>query len=320
MPRRPATARAARLGARPVRRHGFTIVEMLVTLVIVVAVVASVSRLFVNQLRSYARTQASTAAQRDLRLGLSLLPMDLRAASVQLHDVQQMTDSMIELRATIGSSIVCGRPDSLTIDLPPQNLAKNVLTSWYALPAAGDWITVYVSSDLDPSQDSWRLLKVAAIAPAPNTSCVGAPFTDPVLDPPATKPRWRITLSDTLSTTNAALGKPVRFLRAVKYSLYQPSGSSSKWYLGYRDSVGGVWSAIEPIAGPFAAYASTGSGVKFAYFDTTGAQLPNPTLADRIGRVDVALRSYTRVRSGKDSVIVRDSVKLRIALRNRQTQ
>ena len=61
---------------------------------------------------------------------------------------------------SIGSSVVCQRPDSSTIDLPPQGLANNVLTSWYATPVAGDWVTLYVSSDLDPSKDSWRLLKV----------------------------------------------------------------------------------------------------------------------------------------------------------------
>jgi hypothetical protein len=291
-----------------------------VTLALVVVVGTAISRLFVGQLRGYARTQAAGAAQRDLRLGLSLLPMDLRAASVQLADLRQMSDSAVALRATIGTSVTCARPANNQIDLPPLGLAKNVLTSWFAQPQPGDWISVYVSNDLDPSNDSWRLLQVTKFDPAPATACVGAPFTDPVLDPPAVKPRWRVTLSDTVSTTDAGPGKPVRFLRLVKYSLYQPSATSGRWYLGYRDSVGGVWSPIEPIAGPFAAYGGAASGVYFAYYDTTGAPVGNPGPTARIGRVDVALRARTLVRGGKDSVVVRDSVKLRIALRNRQTQ
>jgi prepilin-type N-terminal cleavage/methylation domain-containing protein len=311
--------RSAEYGVRSVRR-GFTIVELLVTAALVALVGAAITGLFVTQLRGYTRGQAANQAQRDLRLGLSLLPMDLRAASVQLADIRQMSDSSLTLRATIGSSIVCERPNNQTIDLPPLGLAKNVLTSWYAQPAVGDWVTVYVSNDLDPSKDSWRLLQVLAIAPAPAASCAGAPFTDPVLDPPASKPRWRVTLSDTVSTTDAGPGKPVRFLRNVKYSLYRPSSSSTRWYLGYRDSLSTGWSTIEPIAGPFAPYAANGSGVRVTYCDTNGVVLPNPTLADRIGRVDVNLRALSRVRGGKDSVIVRDSVRLRIALRNRQTQ
>jgi len=303
----------------PLRRRGFTIVELLVTLVIIGVLGLALSRMFVGQLRAYGRSQAANAAQRDLRLGLSLLPMDLRTASVPLSDLTQMTDSSIALRATIGNSVVCERPATNVIDLPPLGLAHNVLTSWYATPLPGDWITVYVSSDADPSKDSWRLLQVVSIAAAPSTVCAGQPFTDPVLDPPATKPRWRVTLSDTVSTVEAGPGKPVRFLRSVKYSLYHTSSASATWYLGYRDSVNGAWSSVEPIAGPFAPYAATGSGVKFTYYDTTGAVVAAPVPGTRIGRVDVAMRTYNRVRGGKDSVVVRDSVKLRIALRNRQT-
>jgi prepilin-type N-terminal cleavage/methylation domain-containing protein len=306
--------------AAPVARRGFTIVEMLVTLTLVLIVGAAISGVFVRQLRGYSRTVSASGAQRDLRLGLSLLPMDLRAASVQLADIRDMSDSAITLRATIGSSVACERPDSTTIILPPTNLAKNILTSWYSQPVQGDWITVYVSSDLDPSKDSWRLLHVVKIDAAPATSCAGAPFTDPVLDPPASKPRWRIKLDDTLSTTDAGPGKPIRFLRLTRYSLYRPSPGSGKWYLGFRDSTSVGWSAVEPIAGPFAAYSSTAGGVRFTYFDTLGAALVNPPAGARIGRVDVALRTLDRVRGGKDSLIVRDSLKLRIALRNRQTQ
>jgi prepilin-type N-terminal cleavage/methylation domain-containing protein len=306
------------------RRRGFTIVEMLVTLVIVVVLGVALSRLFVSQMRGYARSQAANDAQRDLRLGLSLLPMDLRAASVALNDITQMNDSAIALRATIGSSVVCARPATNMIDLPPVGLAKNVLTSWYAAPLPGDWVTVYVSSDDDPAKDSWRLLQVAAIDTAPATACVGAPFTDPVLDPPATKRRWRVTLSDTVSVVEAGAGKPVRFLRSVKYSLYRTSTTSKNWYLGYRDSVNGAWSPVEPIAGPFAPYAApgatAGSGVRFSYFDTLGTSIPAPGPGARIGRVDVALRTYARVHGARDTMVVRDSVQLRIALRNRQTQ
>lgn len=302
------------------RRSGYTLVEMLVTMTLVLVVGGAVTGLLVRQLKGYGRTNAAAAAQRDLRLGLSLLPMDLRAASVPLTDVRDMSDSAITLRATIGSSVTCARPANDVIDLPPIGLAKNVLTSWYTQPVAGDWITVYVSSDVDPSKDSWRLLQIVSIAAAPATSCAGLPFTDPVLDPPATKPRWRVTLNDTVSTVDAGPGKPVRFLRMAKYSLYRPSPTSTRWYLGYRDSVNGAWSTIQPIAGPFAPYSATGGGVRFSYFDTLGAAIAAPPPNTRIGRVDVALRALTRVHGGRDSIIVRDSVRIRIALRNRQTQ
>jgi len=253
-------------------------------------------------------------------MGLSLLPMDLRAASVQLGDLRSMTDSAIRLRATIGSSIACERPNDRTIYLPPAGLANNVLTSWYTEPKVGDWVTIYVSSDLDPSKDSWRLLQITSWGPAPATACVGAPFTDATLDKPALKPRWMVGLSDTVSVTDAGPGKPIRFLRLVRYALTK-TGSNGRWYLAYSDSLlNGGWSTSQPVAGPFTAYSATGSGVAFKYFDTTGTQVVNPAAGDRIGRVDIMLRTSARVRQGKGSVTARDSVALRIALRNRQVQ
>ncbi|AHG93896.1 hypothetical protein J421_6361 (plasmid) [Gemmatirosa kalamazoonensis] len=313
----PLTPRSGRRAARP----GFSIVELLVTIVLVLVIGGAVAKVFVTQLRGYNRTRESVAIQRDLRTGLGLLPVDLRAASVQLGDVVSMSDSAVRLRANFGTSVICGRPTTSTLDLPPQNLARNVLTSWYTDPKPGDWVAVYVTNDLDPSNDSWRMLQIVSIGAAPSTSCPGAPFTDPVLDPPASKPRWRVTLNDTVSVVDGGPGRPVRFLRLVRYALYQASTTTKRWYLGYADSVGGKWNATEAVAGPFAPYAATGSGVRFRYYDTTGVLLPTPPgLGARIGRVDVTLRGAARVRGEKDTVVVRDSLLLRIALRNRQTQ
>jgi prepilin-type N-terminal cleavage/methylation domain-containing protein len=314
-----------RPGATPPRgaprgaRAGFTLIELLVSLVLVVALGAVMMAMWVGQIRAFTRSKEASAMQRDLRMGLSLLPMDLRAASVSLGDLRSMTDTAIRLRATIGSSIACARPDASTIDIPPTGLAKNVLTSWYTEPKVGDWVTIYVSSDLDPSKDSWRLLQITSWDKAPASACPGAPFTDATLDPPATKPRYRITLSDTVSVAEAGIGKPIRFLRKVRYALTK-AGSANRWYLGYSDSVDGAWSTTEPVAGPFSPYLATGPGVAFTYFDTTGAPLVNPPAGTRIGRVDVVLRTSARVRQGTGSRLVRDSVALRIALRNRQVQ
>jgi prepilin-type N-terminal cleavage/methylation domain-containing protein len=301
------------------RRRGFTLIELLVSLVLVVGLGAVMMVMWVGQLRAFTRSKEASAMQRDLRMGLSLLPMDLRAASVQLGDLRLMTDSALTLRATFGSSIACARPNDKTIYLPPMGLAKNVLTSWYTEPKAGDWITIYVSSDLDPSKDSWRLLQIESIQPAPLSACVGAPFTDATLDPPVLKRRWEVKLTDSVSVVEAGPGKPVRFLRLAKYALTR-SAASGRWYLGYSDSVAGAWSEPQVVAGPFTGYAATGSGIAFSYFDTSGVKLVNPAPGARIGRVDVVLRASARVRQGRGSVTARDSVALRIALRNRQTQ
>jgi hypothetical protein len=319
-PRRPRARRVA--SRRGASRRGATVVELLVTLTLVVLIGGTLVSLFVGQMRTYNRTREAAAIQNDLRTGLGFLPIDLRAASVALGDLVAMTDTALRMRATIGSSVVCERPNASTLVLPPLGLARNVLTSWYTEPAVGDWVAVYVSSDADPSRDSWRMLRVTAIGAAPAAECAGAPFTDPALDPPASKPRWRVTLSDTVSVTESGAGRPVRFLRLVKYALFRPNPAANRWYLGYADSVAAGWNPTEPVAGPFAPYSAAfaaSAGIRFRYYDTLGVLVPAPTAASRIGRVDVALRGASRVRAGADS-LVRDSLLLRIALRNRQVQ
>jgi hypothetical protein len=112
---------------------------------------------------------------------------------------------------------------------------------------------------------------------------------------------------------------PVRVLRQVRYRLY--AAASGRWYLGYAERTpAGGWTAEEPIAGPYeTATASAGAGIGFAYFDTLGVRLAAPVAATSVGRIDLTIRPRTQVRvgAGADSVVVRDSALVRVALRNR---
>ena len=313
-PRAPS-ARAGRRG-----RAGFTIVELLVAATLLVLIVATLGTMLVDQFRIFGRTQGAVQVQRDLRTGLGLLPLDLRAAARAPGvwgtegDLRQLTDSSIELRATIGASIVCARGGA-TLDLPALDLTRNRLTAWYAQPHPGDTLLVYVdSTSVGPEDDRWQPLVITAFAPASGT-CGGPPYVDPAVDPGAGSRAWRVTLGGTIPSS-VAPGAPVRFLRSVRYSLYRP-GATSQWYLGYREYRAGVWEVAAPIAGPYEAAGGARAGLRFSYFDTLGAALATPPNPLRVGRIDVLLRSRALVRGGRDSTVVRDSLALRIALRNR---
>lgn len=303
--------------ARTAERGGFTLPELLVAATLLVLVCGALGTLLVSQQRIFNRTRSATKMQRDLRTGLGLLPLDLRAASRAGGDITVLQDSAIELRATIGSSIVCVRPAAKTIDLPPLQAARNALTEWHTQPLPGDTVLIYDEFTRGgPEDDRWLTYTVTAIATV-TTSCTGLPFTDPALDPPASKPRWRLTLTPDPPVTTT-VGAPVRFLRSVRYSLYRPDGATADaWYLGYREHVGGAWGGTEPIAGPFEAAGGARSGIRFTYFDTLGVALAAPT-SQAIGRVDLNFRARAQVRGGtRDSVVLRDSVAVRVALRNR---
>ena len=307
-----------RVTAAPAPRRGFTLPELLVAMTLLVVIGGSLGMLLTSQYRIFNRTQGATQMQRDLRTGLGLLPLDLRAASRAGADITVLQDSAIQLRATIGSSVICVRPAPATIDLPPLGTARNALTQWHVQPQRGDTVLVYdENTRVGPEDDRWLTYSIVGLEGAPAASCSGAPFTDPVLDPPATKPRWRLVLNDTLPTT-AVVGAPLRFLRSTRYSLFQPPGASAGgWYLGYREYVGGAWGQTEPIAGPFESPAGPRVGLRFTYYDTLGAALAAPT-GTNVGRVDLAFRARALIRGGaRDTIVLRDSVAVRVALRNR---
>jgi hypothetical protein len=298
---------------------------MLVAVTLLVVVGAALNTMLVGQFRMFSRVQGATRMQRDLRTGLAVLPQDLRGAaraSLTVADLTALTDSSIYLRATIGSSVVCARSGTTAIDVPPLNLARNTLTAWYTQPLVGDTVLLYNDSTRAGAEDDvWTPRTITAVASGvASTGCAGAPYTDPVAD--AGKPRWRFTLGTTAGVAipdGVAAGAPVRFLRSVRYSLFQPTPSTSQWYLGYRELVGNAWTAAQPIAGPFERYArGTGSGVRFTYFDTLGLAIGPSPMGTQVGRVDLVLRTRALLRAGtRDSLVLRDSLAARIALRNR---
>ena len=305
-----------RMAPRTPARAAFTLPELLVAMTLLVIVGGTLGTMLTSQYRMFNRTQGATQMQRDLRTGLGLLPLDLRAASRAAGDITALQDSAIQLRATIGSSIVCVRPALNTLDLPPLMAARNALTQWHTTPMPGDTVLVYDDGNrTGPEDDQWLVYALVDLTPAPASSCAGAPFTDPVLDPPASKPRWRLTLNGNPPVTTVA-GAPVRFLRSVRYSLFRPNGGDA-WYLGYREYLTGGWGATEPIAGPFEAASGPRVGIRFTYFDTLGAALAAPT-GQNVGRVDLTFRARALIRGGtRDPIVLRDSVAVRVALRNR---
>jgi prepilin-type N-terminal cleavage/methylation domain-containing protein len=306
--------------SRPLRgdARGFTLVELLVVVIVLTIVGGSLGGVLVSQYRIFNRTRGATQMQRDLRTGLGLLPLDLRGASRAAGDFLLLSDTAIALRATIGSSVVCARPGVRLISLPPRNGARADLTQWHTAPMPGDQVLVYdENTRTGPDDDLWRPYTIVRIDST--SDCAGPPFTDAALDPTSTKKRFRVQVDADLPLTIVA-GMPVRFLRQTRYSLYRAGASADAddWYLGYRELVGGVWTPIEPIAGPFEAPNGTRRGIRFTYFDTLGAALASPT-ATTVGRVDLAFRSRNKLRGavGRDSLVLRDSLSVRVALRNR---
>ena len=107
----------------------------------------------------------------------------------------------------------------------------------------------------------------------------------------------------------------IRFERSTRYSL--TAAASGRYYLGRSEYVGGMWGGETPVAGPFDA---PGSGIRFRFFDSTGVAVNNVANSRRVARIDMLLKATGASTSGNigGGTAVKDSLALRVALRNRQ--
>ena len=298
-------------------RSGLTLVEVLVSFLLLAIVGGGITRVMMKQQQFYKDASLTANAKRELRLGASMLPAELRSISSSGGDILLMAEFGVQLRAYTGTSIVCAR----TVDdiwVPPTNLARHKLTTYVTRPEVGDTVFIFNENTKTGSQDDlWEKRWITGID-ANASDCAGPPFTDPALDPPSSKKRTRYHLNAALPP-EVLVGAVVRFTRPVRYRLYEES--STKWYLGIEEYSGGSWSTPSPIAGPFRAFATgdvAQSGMQFRYFDSLGVRITDMTKGPDVARIDVYLRTLSgksaiRERKGAD---LKDSVLMRVAIRN----
>jgi|GEM_PF-1025069 len=314
---RAARPHAADHRAAPPRiaRRGFTLVEVLVTLSLLGVVGTIVTRMLMDQQRFFQQTNEQMGVRRELRSAVSLLPADLRSMSSVGGDIQSFDATQITFRTTTGAAIICAKQGTTIIDLPPLNMARTTLASWYTTPVVGDTIFAFRADSMGAGGDSWAAHRITAVA-SDATLCPLSPFLDPVLD--VGKLRWRLTVTPALADSEK-VGASIRFTRSVKYSLV--AGTGTNFYLGKAEYLSGVWGAATAVAGPFVAPAANGSGgLAFALYDSVGVVINNVANAAAVSRIDVRMRGQGVSASGAYGTMQtpKDSLLLRIALRNRQ--
>lgn len=295
-------------------RVGFTVVELIVTIALLGVIGTIVSRMMLSQQRFYQQTNEQMGIRRELRAALSILPADLRSISSVGGDITAFDNSSITFRSTFGAAIICAKPNTTTMDLPPLNMARTTLTSWFTTPAVGDSVFAFRADSMGAGGDSWTAHRITAVTQDPSY-CAGSPYTDAVLD--LGKARWRLTVSPAIADS-VKVGAAIRFERPTKYSL--TVGATGNYYLGRSEMIGGVWSTPTAIAGPFNPPASNVGSMRFTMYDSTGSVVPTGGNANSISRIDLLIRAQGASTSGGSVGLsnATDSIAFRIALRNRQ--
>jgi prepilin-type N-terminal cleavage/methylation domain-containing protein len=292
---------------RPGRR-GFTLLELMVALVLVLAVAAVTYALLVQNQR-VSRSQVEHAGLQDnVRAGALVVANELReigydsippdaglgaGASVS-PDLLVMQPGRLEYKAMRGIGFTCALPGSGQL-----RLHRNTLIG-LRQPEVGDSVTAHVEGDLATgADDAWVHAGITAVGSG-------------VCDDGSPALALTVAFAGAVAPSGMVAGGPVRFFEVMELRYYQSGGKS---WLGSRSvSAGGV---IEPMLGPLVDSTASQRGLTFTYLDRNGAAT---VVLNEVREIAWTLKGVTdgAVRNAGASPLSRDSLALStsVALRN----
>jgi prepilin-type N-terminal cleavage/methylation domain-containing protein len=287
-------------------RRGFTLVEILVSLVIMLIVSGAIYKML-NSTQRLSRAQAERVSlQSSVRSGALIVPTELRELSTFVAGTDDQNDVVvitgttdIQYRAMRGIGFVCQTPTATEIRIARSALAG----SWpgysgYRDPTATrDGIYVFIDGDESVGGvDSWLRLSVTGVTAGSTCGAASA---------------IALTVPNTPSLTTLPLRTPIRIFELMQLQLY-PSGGKS--WLGAK-SVNVVGETFQPVLGPL----TDADGLAFEYLDAAGA-----VTADRksVKSIRVTIRGITdqAINGGSGSSgamsSVQDTLVTQVVLRN----
>lgn len=266
--------------------RGATLPELLVGIGVSLLVVMTAVASAVRYQRSNSTVDAWMVARSQLRDASDILAADLRGISVSGDSVLVASDTAVEFRSALGSSVVCSIPSANRITIPPDSLPSDrILSSWVMPPDSGDMLLLYLSaSQASPAQ--WLRYRISAFVPV--RAGVGCPASAGLLDVTelaGAGSAYDITVAGSLPELR--LGAPVRIVRRVRYSVYR--GGDGLWYLGYRRCTT-TCAAIQPVSGPYNAPGGP-APVTLLYFDHAGRRLSPSGPTSALASVEITIRT-----------------------------
>jgi prepilin-type N-terminal cleavage/methylation domain-containing protein len=228
-------------------RRGFTLVELVLALVLLLVVTGAVYRLLLTTQR-LARTQADQLSlQSNVRGAALALANELRGlAGVEAgggaqNDILRIAPSAMTYRAMRGFGLACQPPTAAQI-----RISRNSFSAYRDPQPGRD--SVYVFAPASGASSSWIPFAITAVS-------LGAPC------PGTGGPGITLTLRGANSLAELPSGTPVRIYEIMEVALYQSGGQS---WLGARSLSSGE--SIQPLFGPL----SPSDGFGLAYLDAAG--------------------------------------------------
>ena len=273
-------------------RRGFTLVEVLVSLVLMVVVAGIGLRLFLLQHWTGVAQSETAAVQAALRAGSLFLSTELRelGGAPGDPDILVFAPESLTYRAMRGIGFTCARGSGAIL------VDSAGFSGYRGIQTGRDSVLLHFEGRMDTTADDrWIHLPVQSIGTA---SCGGAAALQ------------LATAIDTVTFPphGFAAFAPIRSFEIMQIKLYQSGG---EYWLGARSVSAGE--TIQPLTGPL-----TRNGLQLSYQDSLGGL---PATADQIRSIGIVLRATSAlpVRSGgglRAPIRRIDSLVATVALRN----
>jgi prepilin-type N-terminal cleavage/methylation domain-containing protein len=249
-------------------RRGFTLVEIIIALAMMLIVMGAVYRLMLSTQR-LSRAQAEQASlQSNVRIGSLVVLNDLRELNTvsgglaAQNDILTIAADDITYRAMRGIGFICQAPTATQV-----RISRSSFSGYRDPQATRDGLYVFVEGNPDTSlDDSWLPVAITVVSTA-----AGCPAGDGIT----------LTTPNTPGLVGLEVGTPVRFYEVMELKLHQADGKS---WLGARSISAGE--AIQPVLGPLV----DGNGFQLEYLDAGGVATVDLTA---IKSIRVTIRGIT---------------------------
>jgi prepilin-type N-terminal cleavage/methylation domain-containing protein len=263
-------------------RRGFSLVELLITMVVLGIVTASLGRILLQTFRVSESQLVQADLQSNVRTGGLILPLEFREIGYDSNittgavtpDIEAMATNEIQFRAMRGYSTTCGTPSLNEI-----RFRKPV--TGLRLPLMTDGFLLYVENDENTGiDDQWIPLTVTAINP--NGLCGADSAVVLTINTPQVAPGVNLTLASVF------VGGPVRYFERIRFGTFVDTDGLT--YVGAR-SVSTGEASFRALVGPL----SAANGLQFRYFARNGTAL-DPATANpaAVRSVQVTIRGLGR--------------------------
>jgi prepilin-type N-terminal cleavage/methylation domain-containing protein len=302
-------------------RRGFTLVELIITLVLMLMVAGVTYGLLVNNQRVSRAQTSQVSLQDNVRSGALILGNELRELGYdEITAASAASAAQVPGLAVVNNSdLIAIGPDSIryramralgfTCSLDPANgdiVVRNASLQQQRAPTVTDRLMLYVENDPKTSGDDTWLHANITQPPVAQNCPDGTAGT-----------RFRVAFDAALAgivlgPTHTLVGGPVRIYEVMLLRSYALSGQT---WLGTRSISAN--SAIEPVLGPLSSGAGAAQGLTLAYLNAAGG---NAVLANDVRSIRVTLLGITdapvRTKSANYATIDSLTLTTRVALRN----